>query len=500
MIGVGVGMPSSSALTSISQAVLVANWLAEGKLKTKFLNFWNNKPGLVLCSFYIMHLIGLLYTHNFDYGLEDINKKLPLLLFPLVFCSGLVFNEKEKTLILSFFIVSVTIVTLIGTTLLIRHQIVDIHDISPYIAPVRLAMMIILSLFMLWRYFLEKKLTLYSLIIVLLSVWLLIFLYIMQSLTAALILIIIAILLFANYGLIKLKKGRFMIGLFISLFLFFTLSALVIYPMNFYRYCFPIPDKINFTTLDRTTPRGNPYSNDSLDKFTENGHYVYVNVSWIELKNSWVKRSRIPYDSNDLKGNLVKFTLIRYLASKDLRKDEDGMNRLTKDDITAIENGIPDYRFNTFSGLKYRLYEFFFEINDYNRTHSINGYSVIMRLEYWKAAIQLILNHPFMGVGTGDVRQSLEQQYVTMHSRLSPGWRLRAHNQFLEIGVGFGFTGIAWFIFSLFYPPIKSKKLFTYSYFIFWAIFMLSLFTEDTLETEAGATFYGFFNSFFLFL
>jgi len=77
---------------------------------------------------------------------------------------------------------------------------------------------------------------------------------------------------------------------------------------------------------------------------------------------------------------------------------------------------------------------------------------------------------------------------------------LRAHDQYLEITVGFGLVGLAWFLLSIFYPGIKTKKIFTYFYFIFWLIFMLSLFTEDTLETEAGATFYAFFNSFFLFL
>ena len=36
-------------------------------------------------------------------------------------------------------------------------------------------------------------------------------------------------------------------------------------------------------------------------------------------------------------------------------------------------------------------------------------------------------------------------------------------------------------------------------YLIFWLIFMISMTTEDTIESQEGVTFYAFFTSFLLF-
>ncbi len=219
-----------------------------------------------------------------------------------------------------------------------------------------------------------------------------------------------------------------------------------------------------------------------------------------ELKKEWNKRSKIPFDSNDLKGNPVRGTLARYMASLNLRKDSVGVWALSQQDINAIELGIPNYRFNSLTSMSYRLYQVFWEVKDYEQGGDINGHSITMRLEYWQIALMLIKRHPLVGAGTGNVRKGFDDYYDATHSSLTHEFRLRAHNQYLEIGVGFGLIGLSFFIFSLFYPGIKTGKIFTWFYFIFWMIFMLSLFTEDTLETEAGATFYAFFNSFFLFL
>ncbi len=140
--------------------------------------------------------------------------------------------------------------------------------------------------------------------------------------------------------------------------------------------------------------------------FTENGHYTIQYLCWKELKNEWNKRSKIPYDSNDLKGNSISSTMIRYLTSKGLRKDSGGVWALTQNDIDAIELGIPNYRFNSLSSMNYRLYQVFWEIRDYRSGGDVNGHSVTMRLQYWNTAITLIKRHPIIGVGTGNVRKA----------------------------------------------------------------------------------------------
>jgi hypothetical protein len=495
-----VGMPLSNGLNSIGQAALIVNWVAEGNFISKWKSFIRNKPAVVLCSFYIMHLLGLLYTTNFNYGMEDINKKLPLLLFPLVFSTTAPLLDKERRMVIIIFMLAVTCATFAGGYLLINHKIIDIHDISPFIAPVRLGMMMVLSIFILGHYIVTRKFSTLSFICSVWIGWLLFFLLVMQSLTSVIMVVVIclALLLYVAIKAIRNKKvwmGVSIIGLFIL-----GLVGSAGYVLYLHHLYFPKPDVVDRAKLDAKTVNGNTYFGGNWGDNIENGHYVIRYINWKELENEWNKRSKIPYDSSDLKGNPIRYTLLRYMTSMDLRKDSSGVWALSQKDIHAVEWGIPNYHFKSLTSLNYRLYEAFWEIRNYERGGDVNGHSLTMRLEYWRIALILIGRHPLMGCGTGDVRKGFDNYYDVTHSSLRPEWRLRSHDQYLEIMVGFGFVGLVWFVFSIFYPGIKTKKIYTYVYFIFWIIFMLSLFTEDTLETEAGSTFYAYFNSFFLFL
>ena len=129
-----------------------------------------------------------------------------------------------------------------------------------------------------------------------------------------------------------------------------------------------------------------------------------------------------------------------------------------------------------------------------------SGHSVVQRLEFWKAALQIIKENPLLGVGTGDVKNAFEDQYTKMNSPLAKEWRLRSPNQFLAITVAFGFIGLILFLITLIFPLIADKNFNTYLYLMFFVIGFLSMISEDTLETQAGVTFFAFFNSLLLFL
>ncbi|MBP7245000.1 MAG: hypothetical protein KBA99_06790, partial [Bacteroidia bacterium] len=77
-------------------------------------------------------------------------------------------------------------------------------------------------------------------------------------------------------------------------------------------------------------------------------------------------------------------------------------------------------------------------------------------------------------------------------------WRLRAHNQYLSFGVAFGWPGLLFFIFVLLFAVRFAFQQQNYIYIAFLIIAMGSFFNEDTLETQAGVTFFAFLNSVFL--
>jgi len=86
-----------------------------------------------------------------------------------------------------------------------------------------------------------------------------------------------------------------------------------------------------------------------------------------------------------------------------------------------------------------------------------------------------------------------------MNSKLSPDQRWRSHNQFMSICIGFGIFGLIWFLFAILYPVFVTKRYDDYFLFIFLIIAMISMLTDDTIESQMGVTFFAFFYCFFLF-
>lgn len=73
--------------TPLFIGLLLVNWIVEADFKTKFNNFIKNKLAVLFVSLYLIHVIGLIYTNNMASGLFDIQVKLSLLIFPLIFAS-----------------------------------------------------------------------------------------------------------------------------------------------------------------------------------------------------------------------------------------------------------------------------------------------------------------------------------------------------------------------------------------------------------------------------
>jgi O-antigen ligase len=76
---------------------------------------------------------------------------------------------------------------------------------------------------------------------------------------------------------------------------------------------------------------------------------------------------------------------------------------------------------------------------------------------------------------------------------LIPAYRKHPHNQYLSIGIAFGLLGLLWFVFALLYPLHANRGQLRYIALVFLVIVLLSMITEDTLETQAGVSFVTFF-------
>ncbi len=131
-------------------------------VKTRFTDFIHNKVAVVMVSVYIMHIIGLIYTTDFQSAIHDLRIKLPLLIIPLVMSSMKPLNRKQFDTVLWFFIGSVFFVTILGTIKFIRRDFVDVRELSSFINYIRLSLCIVFSIFILGYYLVKKN---YSLLI-----------------------------------------------------------------------------------------------------------------------------------------------------------------------------------------------------------------------------------------------------------------------------------------------------------------------------------------------
>jgi hypothetical protein len=255
----------------------------------------------------------------------------------------------------------------------------------------------------------------------------------------------------------------------------------------------------DLTQLDTHSAGGEEYMHWMKNKQLENGHYVYMNIAPKELHRSWNNVSSIHIDSMDLAGQYIDGTLIRYLTSKGLRKDSVGVYALSAEDISNIEHGIASITYNTRHGIRKRIDQIVFEFDIWQNSGNLSGSSVTQKFEIWHTASTIISNNLLFGVGTGDVGKAFQDQYAAMNSPLKENSRLRGHNQYLTIFLTFGIFGLLWFMVALFYPLFKLRVQFDFLYAMFFVSILLSFLSEDTLETQAGLTYFVTFSCLFLF-
>jgi hypothetical protein len=495
-----VSLPLSLFLISISEFLMAGAWLLEGNYRQKIKTFFRNKTALIITGVFFMHLLGLIYSSNFDFALKDLRIKLPLLILPFIISTSAPIDFKKFKILLNLFILSVFAGTLVSVSILIGiidRPIYDIREISIFISHIRFSLMICLAIFSIGYLFYKNigewnapKKTLAIFFVL----WFSLFLIILQSITG---LLILSILLLLHLFYFALRQKIFLLKtIFLTSVILIPLSGIILIKkvIEDYNQIQTFPGKNEVYTA-----KGNKYENYPDKKFFENGYPVWQYICWPELEESWNKRSSIKLNEKDLKGNEISYTLIRFLSSKGIKKDAEGVTKLSDKEVHSIEKGIPNVNYQDIWNIKNRIHIIIWEYDNYIRGGNPSGHSVTQRIEFWKTAVSIIKEKPIFGVGTGDIVDSFHQQYDKLNSALGTEYRLRSHNQYLSIGVAFGIVGLAYFIYSLIFCLYHNKNYRNYLYLIFWIIAILSMVTEDTLETQAGVTFFAFFNAFLLF-
>lgn len=379
---VAIGLTLSPALMSIGQAVLVLNWLFDSEAGPRYSALWRNKTVVYFLLIFLVHVIGLAYTQNFEYAMKDLKIKLPLLLLPVVIGTSRVLEKRELHFVYYAVLVSVFISSLISFYLYLQMPVGaedTLRNISPIISHIRLSLIaciaFFISLYFAWEYYSKNKL--WSVGMLMYALWMLYFISILGARAGYLsILVASAFILF--YKCIEYKKYA----------------------------------------------------------------YIFVAVGVFVL-GSW----------------------LAYQFSEPIQK---------------------------------RVDEIFVEVESHQEGENPSGKSISQRFVYWSIAREIFSENWLIGVGTGDIDDAFKKYYATHETNLEQQFQHRAHNQYLTMLCTFGLLGFLIFMFALVYPYWNRKLYFDIMATAFLIVLLISMLTEDTLETQAGATFAAFFYSLFI--
>ena len=462
-----------------------------------FRQFGNNKPALIFSSILLLHIAGLIFTTDFDYALKDLRTKFPLFLLPLLISTSEAFDRKSFFWLMTLFISTVLVRSFYNAWMIQSHRFVDLRDVSHNVSHIIFSLQLALCIFtLLWFTFRRSLFPGWKRALSLAAVaWFLVYIVLSQSVTGLSITLIMALML-APVMIFNLQNRWIRTGLLLAIF---VVTAGFIFAVKSIISDYYAIKPVDLTKLDKFTSRGNPYINNTYAGETENGTYRWIYIQWAEMRAAWNRRSSMPFDGPNKKGDTVSFTVIRYLTSKGWRKDGDAVERLYPQEITQIENGVANQVYSKKFAVRGKIYEFLRGLDRYRETGNPTGSSVMQRIEFWKASIGIIKDHWLTGVGTGDMNLAFRDQYEKMHTKLAPDQRWRSHNQYLSVIVGFGIFGLVWFLLALLYPPFLLRRLDDYFFLVFLVITFLSMTTGDTIESQTGVSFVAIFYSFLLF-
>ena len=488
-LAIAIGLPWSKIPMSIGTLLIFANLILKADFKSYWDSWKQNTWLKALFAYVVLEWISLIWTHNFEYALADFRIKLPLYALPLAMVAIPFKTRKTLFSIVLAFLVVLTITSIINFGSYYHwwgnKTYDDIRGMSLFGSHIRYSLEIVMGIVICIGWIL-RKLPFYSFAFVVV-VWLIIYTYYSQILSGY-----IAFSAIILAGLLLIIKN-FPSKPFKLIILVSFLGLIIGSGFWLYKELKPIPHKVNLNELKLHSKKGEAYFFDKNTRW-ENGYPVLAQVAEKELEHSWNSVSSIPYHGGkDIHGNPIHFTLMNYMTSKGLTKDEEGFKQLSKNEIRLIESGI-NSTLVVNGGLKARLHGISMQLE---YSDNPNGHSLLQRLEYWKAAKNIVANNWFLGVGSGDIDDTFKQFYKSSHSKLTIENQHRTHNQFLTSWITSGIFGFITFILWWLFQLKTALKLKAFEWLCFVFICCFSFLTEDTIETQMGVTFVAFFFALF---
>lgn len=235
LVGSIVTLPFSIKINSIAIICLVVAWLFKNSIKEKFQNI--HRPLFYLSiSLYAVYLSGMLWTSNIEHGIFELEKKLSLLIFPVILASVNRIKREEINKIVYYFAISCVLASFVCLIYASYRSIAanSFFEINPqsnyvthyffyyglsdiFIHPVYFSAYIVFSICILFNYLIDNKGTnsrKRNILIIALILYLILFLCLLSSRIMILGFLILGLLYFI-YSYTKTKRGmKLSLGIF----------------------------------------------------------------------------------------------------------------------------------------------------------------------------------------------------------------------------------------------------------------------------------------------
>lgn len=482
-------MANLNLLMSIGTIGLLILWFFYPGPVEGWKRFRKNLPAVAMAGLFLLHVLWVINTEDLEYAAKDLRIKLPLLAFALTLGGSFISRDQLKFVFaaLGLGILTASVRAYLNYLNMDPDTFSDFRDIVEGVSHIRLSLMMVL--FIAAAFHFRDELNTFVKVLTVLTVFNILFFFNLIQSASGVVILSLTVVLTLFYVTAKRigTAGVAAAGLILGI----AVLAAGLLIKDYYGRHFVSDESL--TELPAYTDEGNPYMHDTQIGQVENGHYTFLYVAEDEMAEAWEERS-----AHRVKGDehiLARAALIRYLTSRGLTKDRAGVNALTEEDVANIENGYPSVVYTHKSGLALRFHTTVFGYHQFLVTGSAGGSSLFQRLVFWQAALGLISDHFWTGTGTGDVKQAFAEAYAENSMNLAEEFRLRAHNQYLTFFVSFGLLGFLYFLGLFFVPFVGGRP--SYLHLAFLLIAFAACLTEDTLETQAGVTFFSFFYALF---
>ena len=393
-------LPLFVNINSYLIVILAINWIVEGRFRPKFQALKQNKWSWLYLGFFLIFLLGIIHSDNTSAALHHVEKKMALLVFPLIFFSTSL-SQKIKKWALSGFLAGCFTATIIclGSALgmYLETGTTDqffYHGLSRFIGinAIYLAMYLLFCVAILIIFFGKKYKSLAwpgRVLYIALAVYFLVLILLLSSKTVVVLLFLFLNIFLLAYFIIRKK---------------FWQGILLFLVINF-----------SFFLILKATPL--------QERFR-----------------------------TELRSNM---------------------------DVVHLEK----YNYDTpFTG-------------------------ITLRLTFWKFMTEILneRNAWLTGVGTGDVKEILNQKYIQKNIYTGNpefgdtgylGYNL--HNQYFQLLLGLGIFAMMYFLIILVIPALKAAQRRHWLYLFFIILFAIMSMSESLLETHKGVVFFALFNSLFI--